>query len=125
GAERHAVALLNRLAERGHQCHAVYIKNIGDQVDRLRLGGDGTVRCLDAERYLDMRAVAAFATPSSPLGPCGIVATNPYAWMYSRLALRRSGVRAPLVVTFHTTLLLSAKEWLQMLCYRPFFWTSD
>jgi len=45
--------------------------------------------------------------------------------MYSWLALRRSGVRAPLAVTFHTTLLPSAKEWLQMLYYRPFFWLAD
>jgi len=45
--------------------------------------------------------------------------------MYSSLALRRSGVYAPLVVTFHTTLLLSAKEWLQMLYYRFFFWTAE
>src|SRR2546421_3671496 len=35
GAERHAVALMNRLTERGHECHAVYIKNVDDQVDRL------------------------------------------------------------------------------------------
>src|SRR6266699_4091516 len=125
GAERHAVALMNRLAERGHQCHAVYIKNSGDLLDRVRLRDGGTVRCLGAERYLDMRALADFATHISRIGPAVIVAANPYALMYSRLALRRAGVHAPLVVTFHTTLLLSAKEWLQMLYYRPFFWAAD
>jgi len=125
GAERHAVALMNRLAERGHQCHAVYIKNSGDLLDRVRLRDGGTVRCLGAERYLDMRALADFATHISRIGPSVIVAANPYALMYSRLALRRAGVHAPLVVTFHTTLLLSAKERLQMLYYRPFFWTAD
>ena len=125
GAERHAIALMNRLAERGHQCHAVCIKNSGDKLDRIRLRNGGTVRCLDAGRYLDTRALAGFATHISRIGPSVIVAANPYALMYSRLALRRSGVHAPLVVTFHTTLLQSAKEWLQMLYYRPFFWTAD
>jgi len=125
GAERHAIALMNRLAERGHQCHAIYIKKSGDKLDRLRLCNGGTVRCLDAARYLDTRALADFATHISRIGPSVIIAANPYALMYSSLALRRSGVCAPLVVTFHTTLLLSAKEWLQMLYYRPFFWTAD
>ena len=125
GAERHAVALMNRLAERGHECHAVYIKNIGDQLDRLRLGEYGTVRCLNADRYFDRRALADFAAHLSLLRPSVVVAANPYALLYSWLALRRAGARAPLAVTFHTTLLPGVKEWLQMLYYRPFFWAAD
>ena len=126
GAERHAVTLMNRLAERGHECHAVYLRNwLPSQIERVRLRDGGTVRCLDAARYLDARAVRDFAAHISRIGPTAVVAANPYALMYSRLALHRSGVRAPLVVTFHTTLLQSAKERLQMLCYRPLFWTAD
>src|SRR5438552_16050502 len=105
GAERHAIARMNRLAERGHQCHAVYIKASGDKLDRIRLHDGGTVRCLDAVRYLDTRALANFARHISCIGPSVMVAANPYALMYSSLALRRSGVRAPLAVTFHATLL--------------------
>lgn len=125
GAERHSITIMNRLAERGHECHAVYIKGEGTQLDRIRLRNGGAVRCLTAASYLDRRALADFAAYISRIRPSAIVAANPYALMYSSLALRRSGVRAPLVVTFHTTLLLSAKEWLQMLYYRPFFWTAD
>jgi len=125
GAERHAVALMNRLTERGHECHAVYIKNVDDQVDRLRLREGGTVRCLNASRYFDRRALADFAAHISHLRPSVVVAANPYALLYGWLALRRADVRAPLAVTFHTTLLPSAKEWLQMLYYRPFFWAAD
>src|SRR5437879_141595 len=125
GHERHAIALMNRLAERGHQCHAVYIKNRGEKLDRIRLRDGGSVRCLDAERYLDTRALADFATHIARIGPSVIVAANQYALMYSWLALRRSGARAALAVTFHTTLLAGAKEWLQMLYYRPFFWLAD
>src|SRR5213083_1166021 len=85
GAERHAVALMNRLTERGHECHAVYIKNIGDQLDRLRLGEYGTVRCLNADRYFDRRALADFAAHLSLLRPSVVVAANPYALLYSWL----------------------------------------
>ena len=125
GAERHAIALMNRLAERGHQCHAVYVKKSGDKLDRIRLREGGTVRCLGATRYLDAHALADFATHISRIVPTVIVAANPYALMYAWLALRRWGVRAPLLVTFHSTRLLSAKEWLQMLYYRPFFWVAN
>jgi len=61
GAEHHAVTLMNRLAERGHECHAVYVKPGGDQLARIRLRGAGTVHCLDAERFFDRRALSNFA----------------------------------------------------------------
>lgn len=126
GAERHTVTLMNRLAERGHECHAVYVKN-GDhsQIDRVRVRGGGTVLGLDAARYFDRRALRHFAAHISRIAPSVIVAANPYALMYSRLALRRASVRAPLAATFHTTILQSAKEHLLMLWYRPFFWTAS
>jgi len=125
GAERHAIAVMNRLAKRGHECHAVSIKESGGQLDHIHLGARGTVSCLNAARYLDPGAVHDFAAHISRIGPSVVVAANPYALMHSRLALRRSGVRAPLAVTFHTTLLQSAKERMQMLFYRPFFWAAD
>ena len=41
--------------------------------------------------------------------PSAVVAANPYAMLYASLALRQARLRAPLVVTFHTTLLAGAK----------------
>lgn len=125
GAERHAVALMNRLAERRHQCHAVYIKNAGQLLDGIRLLDGGSVRCLDATRYLDIRAVGDFARHISRVRPSAIVAANAYALMYSWLALRLSRLRVPLVVTYHSNRLLGAKEQIQMMLYRLFFWTAD
>ncbi len=125
GAEHHAICFMNRLAERGHECHTVYIKNAADQLERIRLRGNGTLRCLDAARYLDARALADFAAHISLIRPSAIVAANPYALMYSWLALRLSRRRVPLVVTYHSNRLLGAKEHLQMLLYRLFFWTAD
>lgn len=125
GAERSSITLMNRLAERGHECHAIYIKESGGKLDRLRLRDGGTVRCLDAARYFDRRALADFAAHISRIRPSVIVAANPYALMYSSLALRRSGVRAPLVATFHATRLTTLKDRLKMLLDRPFFWAAD
>lgn len=125
GAERHAITVMNRLAERGHECHAVSIKHKSGGLDDLRPGVRGSVTCLDAARYLDARAVDEYSARISRIRPAVIVAANPYALMYSRIAASRAGVRTRLVVTFHSTLLQTAKERLQMLCYRPFFWSAD
>ena len=125
GAERHSIAVMNRLAERGHECHAVYIKNVHTQLDRIRLRNGGTVQCLNATRYFDGRALADFAAYISRVRPAAIVAANPYALMYSSLALGLSRLRVRLVVTYHSTRLLGAKEQLQMMLYRLFFWMAD
>ena len=123
GAERHAITLMNRLSERRHQCHAVYIKNQPEQLARIRLRDGGTVRCLRATRYLDWRAVADLAAWISRIRPTVIVAANPYALMYSALA--RGISRVPLVVTYHSTRLLGVKEQLQMIAYRLLFWAAN
>lgn len=123
GAERHSIALVNRLGERGHECHAVYVKDEAGQ--RARLRGAASVTCLNAARYLDFAALRRFARLLARLRPQAVVAANAFAAMYARLALRLSALPAPLVITYHTTVLTNAKEWLQMLYYRPLFWTAD
>jgi len=125
GAERLSIAVTNRLAERGHECHAVYIKSVGTQLGRIRLRNGGTVQCLDASRYFDGRTLGNFAAHISRVKPSAVVAANPYALMYSSLALRLSRLGVPLIVTYHSTRLLGAKEQLQMAIYRPFFWMAD
>src|SRR3954466_7495723 len=125
GAERHSITLMNRLAERGHECHAVYVKNAAQQLERIRLRGAGGIHCLNARRYFDRSAVADFASHIRRIDPAVMVAANPYALMYCWLARRQSGMHARIVVTFHSTLMPGAKEWLQMLYYRPLFWGAD
>ena len=51
GAEKQAITLMNRLAARGHECHAAYIKDNHALLDRVRLRAESTVRCLSAEHY--------------------------------------------------------------------------
>jgi glycosyltransferase involved in cell wall biosynthesis len=120
GAERQSITLANRLAERGHDCHAIYVKNDPSQLSRLRLPPQSTVRCLHAARYFDLAAVSQLHSLLERLAPDVVLATNPYALMYASLA--SSG--APLAVTLHATFLSTLKEQLQMLAYRPLFWAS-
>lgn len=120
GAERQAITLANRLAERGHECHAIYVKNDPSQLSRLRLAPPSSVGCLHAARYFDLRALSHLAARLERLAPQAILATNPYALAYASLA--NPGV--PLVVTLHSTYIRTLKESLQMLAYRPFFWSA-
>jgi glycosyltransferase involved in cell wall biosynthesis len=125
GAERHAITLANRLAERGHACHFAYVKDDPSQLGRLRLGPGGSVQCLYAGRYLDVDALARLRKLFVRLRPGVVFATNPYALLYASLARRLAGCRAPLAVAFHSTFSRNAKERLQMLAYRPLFWAAD
>lgn len=126
GAERHAVTVMNGLSDRGHEVHAVYVKEKQpSQIERLRAARSGGVHCLHAGRYFDRRALRDFTDYLARVRPSAIVAANPYALMYAWLARRRARIDAALVVTYHSTRLLDAKERLQMLGYRLFFWTAD
>jgi glycosyltransferase involved in cell wall biosynthesis len=120
GAERQAITLANRLAERGHDCHAAYVKNDPSQLSRLKLPPQSTVRCLHAAQYLDLRALSHLHALLERLDPHVVLATNPYALMYASLA--RAG--APIAVTLHSTYMRTMKEQLQMLAYRPAFWSA-
>ena len=122
GAERHTITLANRLAERGHECHLAYVKDDPSQLERLR---GVSAQCLHAQKYLDLPALAKLEEQLRRLQPSHVIAVNQYALLYAWLARRRAAPRAPLAVTFHTTKLLSAKEWLKMLYYRPLFWSAD
>src|SRR5688572_17011072 len=123
GAERHTITLANRLAERGHDCHAAYVKDDPSQLERYR--GMSSIACVQAKKYLDRHALGRLARSIAGLQPTHILAANQYALAYATLARRLAGARSPLTVTFHTTVMRTAKEWLQMAYYRPFFWNAD
>lgn len=124
GAERHAITVMNRLADRGHDCHAVYVKNDPSQLDRITRRNGDAVHCLHARRFFDPAAVDDLGEHISRVRPSVIVAANGYALMYASLAQLGSRHRAPVVVTFHTTHLFGLKEQLRTLLDRPFFWCA-
>ena len=119
GAERHTITLANRLAERGHDCSLAFVKNDPSQISRLR--GVTPVECMRARGYLDWVSIKRLRFFLQKQAPDVVVAANQYALMYATLARPA----APLAVTYHTTLLQNAKEWLQMLAYRPMFWSAS
>jgi glycosyltransferase involved in cell wall biosynthesis len=117
GAERHAITLANRLAGRGHDVHFAYVKNDPSQLPRLEI----PATCLEARRYLDLKAVLGLKDMIRRTRPSVVLATNPYALLYASLARPN----APLAVALHSTYTRTTKEALQMLAYRPFFWNAD
>ena len=125
GVENHAITLMNRLVERGHECHAAYIKDNHALLDRVRLRSESAVRCLEAERFLDRSALAELAALIANLQPTAIIAANPYPLLYATFARRLVRARGAMVVTCHATKLAGPKEFLKMLLYRPLFWTAD
>ncbi|HEX6736458.1 MAG TPA: glycosyltransferase family 4 protein [Azonexus sp.] len=123
GAERHSITLLNRLAERGHDCHAVYLKEPADQLPRIRQPVP-CVRGLAAAGFIDPRAIHDFAIHIGRLRPTVLVAANGYALLHASLARLRSGLAVPIVATFHTTLVDGWREQAKLLLERPFFWRA-
>lgn len=124
GAERHSITLMNRLADRGHQCHAAYIKDglQQDQLDRIAQRDGMSVRCMASAGFFDPKSIARFTTHLADVRPSVLVAANGYALMNATLALMRSGLRIPVVATCHTTQLIGLKDQVKMLIDRPFYW---
>jgi glycosyltransferase involved in cell wall biosynthesis len=123
GAERQTITLANRLAERGHQYHLAYVKDDRSQLSRVR--GAAGVHGLNAARYLDRRAVAELTMLIEELQPSHVIGVNQYGLFYAWMAHRLASSPASLGVTFHTTELRTLKEQLQMVYYRPLFWSAD
>jgi glycosyltransferase involved in cell wall biosynthesis len=123
GAERHAVTLANRLAERGHECHFAYIKDDASQLSRIQ--GAKSITSLQAHRYLDLAALRALSDALKNIQPTHVVAANPYALFYAWLARYQAGSSARLAATLHSTVLKTFRRRLQMLYYRPFYWSAD
>jgi phytoene/squalene synthetase len=107
--------VMNRLVDRGHECHAAYIKADHALLDRVRLRSDSAARCLEAERFLDRSALAELAALIANLQPTAIVAANPYSLLYAMLARRLVRARGAMVVTYHAAKVSGGKERLQML----------
>jgi glycosyltransferase involved in cell wall biosynthesis len=124
-AEKQTITLMNRLASRGHECHAVYVKENHALLDRVRLRSESAVLCLAAEHYLDRSALADLAALIANLQPNAIVATNPYPLVYAMLARRLARTRTAMVVSYDSSKVSGPLDFLQLLFYRPLFWMAD
>lgn len=108
GAERHAITLMNRLSERGHDCHAAYVKSDASQRDKIQISGD--VQCLEAQRFLDIGAARRMAEVIDRVRPNAILAANPFALLYAHLGRSLAQWSSPVAVSYHSTRVLGAKE---------------
>ncbi|HEX6529032.1 MAG TPA: glycosyltransferase [Burkholderiales bacterium] len=123
GAERQTITLANRLAERGHDCELAYIKDEPSQLERL--SSTVPASCLGGTRYLDVPALKRLTQKIRDGKPSRIVAMNQYGLFYAWMAKRLATSHAPLTVTFHTTVLMTLKEKIQLAYYKPLFRSSE
>jgi L-malate glycosyltransferase len=108
GAERQTVNLASSLHLRGHACSIVAIKPDLRLQEACATGVD--VITLEAASFIDTGAVRRLRQIVRSFGPTAIVAVNQYSLIYAHLATALARHRVPMVMTFHTTRLLSAKE---------------
>ena len=128
GAEKQVVTLLNHLDTSRFRLHLAYLKRgerLLPQLDAARL--DELV-CCDVSRGLERRGLRRLRSLILERHIDAVVCTNTYSMLYGYLARRAaSGSRRQpkLATVFHTTVLRTYKERMQMMLYRQLFRRSD
>jgi glycosyltransferase involved in cell wall biosynthesis len=125
GAERHVVSLLNGLNVKQLRISLAYLKRIELLLPQVQAQRLQSILCCDVTRKLDLHAVRLLANQIVTQEIDIVVCTNEYALLYGFLArlVARRPVR--LVEVFHTTILQTMKEKLQLVLYKPLFNRSD
>jgi glycosyltransferase involved in cell wall biosynthesis len=126
GAEKHVVTLLNSLDTSRFQLSLAYLKNENTLLPQLDLDRvSGKVFCTQTSKKIDWYSIRQLTTYIRESQTDIVVCTNSYSLLYGCLA-RGMTKRAPrLIEVFHSTELITLKDRLQMLFYRPFFRLSD
>src|SRR5688572_8207568 len=118
GAEKQTLTLLNAIDTRRIRPSLAYLKKVEDFRPQLRAERLEHVVCCDIERGIDLtcaRRLAAFVAENDVQA---IVCTNVYSTVYGYLVRALSRRNIKLISVYHTTLLRTRKEKLQMLLYR-------
>lgn len=133
GAEKQVVTLVNQLDTSRFRLHLAYLKRgerLLPQLDAARL--DELV-CCDVRRGVERRGLRRLRSLILERRIDAIVCTNTYSMLYGYLARRAAARVGPpasrrrpkLATVFHTTLLRTYKEKMQMMLYRQLFRRSD
>lgn len=130
GAEKHAMTLLNTLDTNRFRLSLAYLKDDRSLLPQvLAERAEGGVFCCGVSRKVDMQAVGRLANHVCEQAVDIILCTNTYSLLYAWLAcLGNSKVmkkRPRIVEVFHSTLLPTFHDELQMLFYRPWILASD
>ncbi len=126
GAENHLISLLNHLDPEKFGLSLAYLKPLDhllSQVDRRRCGNG--IFCCHVSRKIDWRAVRELSQHIDDRKVDVVMCINNYPLLYGWLARRLSRRKPALIALFHSTLLGTLKEKLQMLFYFPLFRASD
>ena len=124
GAEKQVVTLLNHIDTQRFRLHLAYLKRNEALLGQLHPDRLDEVICCDVSRRIDRSAVRRLRSLISQRCIDALVCTNPYSMLYGHLARgARAGTR--LAAVFHSTVLHSFKERLQMLLYRRLFNRCD
>jgi glycosyltransferase involved in cell wall biosynthesis len=124
GAEKQVVTLLNHIDTQRFRLHLAYLKRNEALLEQLHTDRLDEVICCDVQSRIDRGAVRRLRTLIAQRGIDALVCTNPYSMLYGHLARgARAGTR--LVAVFHSTMLHSLKERLQMLLYKRLFNRCD
>jgi glycosyltransferase involved in cell wall biosynthesis len=123
GAERQTIAIANLLVSH-FRIVLAYLKpdeSLGDYVCMEHLT---EVHCLRVESRIDLRAGRELAALAAKHDAPVILCANPYALMYAQIARAMSQHPLTVVEVLHMTRLRNWKERLEMIFYRPVFWTA-
>jgi glycosyltransferase involved in cell wall biosynthesis len=123
GAEQHTIALANML---GREFNVVlaYLKPHHDLIESVNKGSLLELRCLNAQRRIDLRAARELLALCQASRARTIVCANAFALMYAQLARWLSPTPIVVIEVYHTTKLRTFKEQLMLAFYRPFFWAA-
>ncbi len=124
GAEKQVVTLLNHIDTGRFRLHLAYLKRREALLGQLRTDRLDEVICCDVSRRIDRDAVRRLRSLIEQRRIDALICTNPYSMLYGHLARgARAGTR--LAAVFHSTLLHSLKERLQMILYTRLFNRCD
>ena len=118
GAEKQVVTLLNRLDSSRFRLHLAYLKRGETLVPQLQRSKLDELVCCDVKRGIERRAVRQLRDLVTTRNIDAVVCTNMYSMLYGVLAASEAETRPKLVTVFHSTLLRTYKEKVQMLLYR-------
>lgn len=124
GAEKHTFDLAEKLASRGHSCKIVSLRSATfSALDEGAIPNVPLGYC-NAKRFLDFGAVTSLANHISENTPDVVVCVNQHAVMYAHLASLREMV-SRVATIFHTTKLLTKKDYFLNRLFKFFFSRSD
>lgn len=130
GAEKHAVTLLNTLDTERFHLSLAYLKDDVSLLPQLQIErAPGGVFSCQVTRKIDWPAARRLAAHIQEQDVDIIVCTNTYSLLYAWLAQLCTGrlgkARPRIVEVFHSTMLGTFEDEMQMLFYRPWILACD